>query len=293
MDVRQLKCFLAVARLRSFTRAAASLFMSQPGVSQQIASLEAHLGVRLFLRDTHSVRLTASGELFLETVSRMVQEYDEVVARMRQAEEGQGPAFTVGFFGATETTWLPERLHRLRTLHPGVAIRMKRFSLAGLAQALKEGEIQVGFTLSVGWKDDPAFRSRVLRSSPSVVVLRPDHPLAGRSSMTYADLRGQKIVIEQADQAPLAVETLERHCARHGFALQIAQWASDFETILLLVESGVGVAVLTRHMVESYPNYKLRCIDMEGEDAVIQDLMVWPRKSPHPFLGRFLEAMDG
>nr|WP_320133986.1 LysR family transcriptional regulator [uncultured Holophaga sp.] len=291
MDMKQLKCFLAVARHRSFTRAAASLFLSQPAVSQQVSGLEVQLGVRLFLRDTHQVCLTPSGERFLATVSRLVDDYEAVVEELRREERSRAGVFTLGFFGATETTWLPERLNRLRRRHPQVLVQMKRYSLAGLARALEEGEIQVGFTLSVGWREDPAFASRVLRSSPSVVVLRPDHPLAGRSRLSYADLRDQRIVIERAEEAPMAVERLERHCAREGFPLQVAQWASDFETILLLVEAGEGIAVLTRHMVEAYPNYKVRCIDMEGEDAVVRDLMVWPRKSPHPFLPRFLEAV--
>ena len=72
MDFNQLSYFIAIARYGNFTAAAKAFFVSQPCISHQIQSLEKELGVRLFIRNTRSVELTAAGEIFLEDAKKMV-----------------------------------------------------------------------------------------------------------------------------------------------------------------------------------------------------------------------------
>ncbi len=75
MNFSQIKCFLAAAEYRSFTRAADRLYLSQPVLSRQIASMEDELGIELFIREKKSIRLTHAGEVFAEGLTKLAREY--------------------------------------------------------------------------------------------------------------------------------------------------------------------------------------------------------------------------
>jgi DNA-binding transcriptional LysR family regulator len=84
LDVRQLRAFVTVAECGSFTRAAASLNLSQPALTVQIRKLEQALGVRLFDRNTRVVALTRNGAELLPTLGRILRDLDGVLAETRQ-----------------------------------------------------------------------------------------------------------------------------------------------------------------------------------------------------------------
>ena len=84
MDFNQLSYFIAIARYGNFTAAAKAFFVSQPCISHQIQSLEKELGVRLFIRNTRSVELTAAGEIFLEDAKKMVDLMERAKNRLLQ-----------------------------------------------------------------------------------------------------------------------------------------------------------------------------------------------------------------
>ena len=289
MDFKQLRCFLAVAEQQSFTKAAAAMFMTQPAISQQIAALERQLRVTLFLRNTHSVRLTRPGVLFKETISKMFVEYDAAISRMRAMEAGVVGDLTVGFIGASETHWLPDCINRFRADVPDIFIELKRYSVVGLARALEEEQIDVGFTLSVGLADHSALATHTMHVGNAVVVMRPDHPLASRRTLTFGDLKDERFVLEANLDHSSVLKHLEMNCARYGFTLKIAQWATDFETILAKVEAGVGISVLSAHLVGFHPNYRIHCVPMHGEGTEVSDVMVWKKRGQNPLVQKFVK----
>ncbi|MEH7414931.1 LysR family transcriptional regulator [Neobacillus drentensis] len=85
MEIRQLRYFISVAEHLNFTEAAKQLFVAQPAVSQQIASLEKAIGLKLFLRDKHSVQLTPAGRVFLNDAIEMLNKSEEAVIKAKKA----------------------------------------------------------------------------------------------------------------------------------------------------------------------------------------------------------------
>lgn len=288
IDVKQLKCFLAVAEHRSFTKAAAAMYMTQPAISHQIAALERQLGVSLFLRNTHGVRLTRSGAIFKETVCRMTVEYDAVINRMRAMEAGLSGDLTVGFIGASETTWLPDCVNRFRSDFPDISVDLKRYNIIDLTRALNDGQIDVGFTLSVGLTENSDLLTHTTRIGNAVVVMRPDHPMATRRVLMFGDLKDERFVLEANLESSPVLRNLEMNCSRHGFTLKIAQWATDLETILAKVEAGTGISILSAHLVDSHPNYKIHYVPMEGEGSEVADVMIWKKRSGNPLVRKFV-----
>nr|WP_320133820.1 LysR family transcriptional regulator [uncultured Holophaga sp.] len=291
MDIRQLNCFIAVAEHLSFTKAANALFLTQSAVSHQISSLERNLGTKVFRRDTHSVQLTQAGKLLFDTVSRMLKEYNGVVDRIRNIEAGVSGEITVGFFGAIEKTLLPKYLPSFWNENPEAMVHLKRYNLVELMQALAERELDIGFTISVAFGSNPAYHTHTLFEGRASVVMPVDHPLAERESLRFEDLRDVRMVAEGARNSRPALESLEATFAKRGFMPHIVQWANDVETVLMLVESGAGVAILSHHMVDFYPRYRVKCVDLTDEDAAVQDIVVWRKDTDNPLVPRFLTAL--
>lgn len=292
MDIRQLNCFIAVAEHLSFTKAANALFLTQSAVSHQISALERQLGAKLFRRDTHSVQLTQAGRLLFDTAARLVKEYNGVVDRIRNIGAGIAGEVTVGFFGAIEKTLLPRYLPRFWNENPEAMVHLRRYNLVELMQAMAERELDIGFTISVAFTPNPAYHTHTLFEGRASVVMPVDHPLASRTTLRFEDLRNVRMVAEGARSSKPALEGLEATFAKRGFSPHIVQWANDVETVLMLVESGAGVAVLSHHMVDFYPSYRVKCIDLEDEDAAVQDLVVWRKDNDNPLVPRFLAALE-
>ena len=101
MDSRQLRYFVAVARERNFTRAAAKLHIAQPPLSRQIQQLEDELGVALFDRSSRPLALTDAGRLLFEQAVQVLDRMGEMKAMIRRLLEAEKPRFAMGFVGST------------------------------------------------------------------------------------------------------------------------------------------------------------------------------------------------
>src|ERR1700729_1348782 len=114
MDLRQLRYFVAVAEELHFRRAAARLHISQPPLSQQIAALEAELGVRLLERTRRRVELTSAGDAFLRDARATLAELDAAVSTARAIGSGQAGVLRVSFVGSALLSIVPAAVQRFR-----------------------------------------------------------------------------------------------------------------------------------------------------------------------------------
>src|SRR5207237_10597895 len=117
-ELRQLQYFVAVAEERHFSRAAARLRIAQPGLSQQIKSLEVSLGVQLLVRDKRHVELTAPGALFLDHARIVLEGADRALRSARLASRGRKTVLKVGTFMERNRPHADEVLRRFRERHP-------------------------------------------------------------------------------------------------------------------------------------------------------------------------------
>ena len=101
IELRHLRSFVAVSQELHFSRAAAQLHIAPPALSQQILQLERILGVRLSERSHHMVRLTDAGQLFLRDALQILEQVDQSVLQMQQAQKGRIGHLDIGFIGPT------------------------------------------------------------------------------------------------------------------------------------------------------------------------------------------------
>ncbi|MFJ4964003.1 HTH-type transcriptional regulator BenM [Streptomyces sp. ADI96-02] len=189
IDIRLLRTFMVVAQELSFTRAGARLFLSQQAVSSQVRSLEASLGMQLFLRTTRNVGLTPSGQLLLERMQPVLQAMDEAINDAREAGVDKGAILLIGHTASVEHRLLPRAVGLLERTAPELRLRSEQHTEVGLRNAVAEGRVHLGVGLELGFRASRITSRAVARESWCAVV-GAQHPLAGRERLVVADLAG-------------------------------------------------------------------------------------------------------
>jgi DNA-binding transcriptional LysR family regulator len=188
VDLRKLRYFVAVARLLNFSRAAQQLHITQPVLSRQIRALERELGVRLFVRDSHGVTCTDAGRQLLDDAVPLLAAAE--AARRRVIRAQRDPRrLIVGYRAGIVVT---AAVRRFTAEHPDVTVDVHRLDWGDQAETLLDGRVDIAYVRQP--IDEVGLRVRPLYTEPRVAVLAADHRLAGKESITPADLVGEPIV---------------------------------------------------------------------------------------------------
>src|SRR3954451_12016316 len=193
MDPRRLLTFRAVAHERSFSRAARTLALSQPSVSNQIAALEREAGVRLLEREPGGLRLTREGAILLEHADAIGERLDLARTQLAAAADDYRARLRVGAFPTALAGLIPAAVDRVRLDHPEMKVTVDEGGREALAARVRAGELHlaVAFQDSARPRDEPAgLERRELMRERFMVALAPGHPLATSEEVALADLAG-------------------------------------------------------------------------------------------------------
>jgi DNA-binding transcriptional LysR family regulator len=241
-ELRQLRHFVAVAQHLHFVRAAATLHMSQPPLSRSIQDLEARLGATLLARSRRKVALTPEGARFLEEAQRVIAQLERAVLEVGSMAAGAGGRLRLGFVSLADFGVLPGLLKSYKAAHPGVALALREMLSPEQAAALSAGELDFGLLLPPVTGD---LEHLVVQRERFVVALPARHALArARGRVAMRQLAGEAFVMAPRDIAPGLHDLVALLAARAGFSPRVAQEAIQMQTVVSLVSSGLGVAVV-------------------------------------------------
>lgn len=250
MDLRQLRYFVTLADTLNFHRAAERLHMSQPPLTVAIRKLEEGLGVKLFERGSRGVRLTDAGVAALRPARAVLEQAELVRDAAKSGRQGEAGHLSIGFVGSAISDALPRIIPVFRTLYPKVDLRLEEMTSASISTALDERQIDVGL-VRLPMMQPSDLQLEVIERDVLVVALLADHPLAQQSSIHLADLKDEPLVLHGAISVLRAVVILA--CQDAGFTPHIAQDATQVQTILSLVQSGLGIALVPARMSRIAP----------------------------------------
>ncbi|AKL97228.1 transcriptional regulator AlsR family [Clostridium aceticum] len=290
MELRQLHYFIAVAEHLNFTEAAKHLFVAQSAVSQQIADLEKKIGVQLFLRNKRSVKLTSAGAVFLEEALRLISKSEEAIEKTRQADLGIIGGLKIGFLGYAERNFLPSLIRQFRRTHPKVDLYLDQFHHGMLIEALKTGELDVVFTLAFGLDNIGGIEKKSIFTEKISVVMHCDHPLANKSKLNICELSEERFITVNRRESPQGFNKTLLMCASSGFSPNIVAEPRLLNTVLLLVEAGIGIAILPKSL-QLHSSPSLRFLDVEGEEAQDELVIAWRKKNTNPSIPLFLKEL--
>ncbi len=290
MEIQLLREFVCLAEHLNFSTAAKELFIAQPVLSRHIADLEYSLGVQLFARNKQNVRLTPIGAAVLSEAKTMLAHYEAGIQKIRLAVAGFAGQLKIGFLGATAKNFFPALISRFRSTYPNVDLQLSQLNLGALANALKRGDFDIYFTLSFDLLNMSGLCWQTLYTDSLAVVLRHDHPAANAGKIALSALSPEKFIFLAPEESPGLYNQIMTLCAAGGFAPQVAKLAAFPENALLLVESGIGAAVLPRH-IEVYAGPELRFLEIAGHDTEFEVVVVWKQSHANPAVPVFLQEL--
>lgn len=242
-DLRQLRHFIAVAERLHFGRAAAALHISQPPLSRSIRDLEARVGATLLARTRRRVELTPEGARFLEEARRLLAQLERVVLEIGSMAAGDGGRLRLGFVSLADYGVLPGLLKAYKSARPGVDLALREMLSPDQAAALAAGELDFGLLLPPVPGAD--LEHIVVQRERFVAALPAHHRLArSRGRVAMRDLAGEAFVMAPRAIAPGLHDIVAGLAARAGFAPRVAQEAIQMQTVVSLVSSGLGIAIV-------------------------------------------------
>jgi DNA-binding transcriptional LysR family regulator len=239
VELRQLEYFVAVARHRHFGRAAESLYVTQPALSQQVRRLEAELGLALLRRTSRGVELTPAGEDLLGRAETILA----AVAGARGAmDEHAGVVRGAVRVAATtaDALHVPAVLAAFHREHPGVALALRHASTSEVLALLRGGAVDLA-VLSLGGELVEGLQITRLAAEPLRAIASPDEPFPS-AAVAIEDLRGRPFVLSEPGSALRA--TVMDACQRRGFSPVPLLEVGDPATVRFLVSAGLGISLV-------------------------------------------------
>ncbi len=241
MDLRQLRYFNALAETLNFHRAAERLHISQPPLTVAIRKLEDELGVTLFERDPRGVRLTTAGLAAIAPAREALAAAEKVREAARQGAAGSRGRLSVGFIGSAIGDLLPRIVPPFRKAYPEVELALEEMNSVEIVRAIAARRLDIGL-VRLPVMDSAPVEIDVVETDELVAALPVGDVLAHRKTLELGALADRSFII----YSPVSVlhATIRLACHRAGFTPRVAQEAVQVQTILSLVEAGLGVALI-------------------------------------------------
>src|SRR6185437_14918056 len=287
MDPRRVLTFRAVAHERSFSRAARSLALSQPSVSNQVAALEREVGVRLFERRPGGLHLTSEGEILLEHADAIADRFRLADAQLSDVAERRCTRLRLGALPSALAGFVPAAIARVRDQHPDTQVTFDEGTSEELASRLAAGELDLAIAYQdTTWPraEPPGIKRHHLLHEEFMVALAPDHPLAANDEVDLAELRDDDWT------AALTDGVIVRACRAAGFEPRLVSITHDQLAIRGLVIRGLAVTLVAELLVDPFKDLALRRI--AGMTVARDVYALLPPGRRHRLVAPTLEALD-
>jgi len=287
-ELRHLIYFREVARRLHFRRAAEALVIAQPALSRQILQLEAQLGVRLLLRSSRRVELTAAGRTLAERIEPLLRSLASVPAELKSVAGGEVGRVRVAFTGLAMATVLPDILREFHRRFPGIRLELNESPTSVQLAALRAGEIGCGFFHPDA--PTPELETRLLLRERNGVILPKDHPLAARPKLRLRDLAETPFVLFPRAFNPGFYDRILAAFASAGFAPRIAEEVWPRSIGAGLVRAGVGATFICPSEASLLPPAVV-FRPLEGPAPESRLVIGWrPEAAPEPALAALLSV---
>jgi DNA-binding transcriptional LysR family regulator len=251
MELRQLEYFVTVADEANFTRAAATLHVTQPGVSAQIRRLERELGLDLLDRTTRTVSLTEAGAAALPYARAALAAAAGVQLAVDQLTGLLRGHLNIGTLTSISSNSLdiPGLLAAFHNEHPGVQVSLTVASSDDLIAALHAGRLDLAF-IGLAAMPPPGIGIHILASEPLVAVVAHADVLATKTTITLSGLAERALI--SLPRGTGLRSCLEDACAAAGFHPHIAFEAGDPIVLAQLAAHGLGVAIVPQPVANAH-----------------------------------------
>jgi DNA-binding transcriptional LysR family regulator len=280
MADRRLQAFHAVAKHRSFTRAADALCMTQPAVTFQIRQLEEQFNTRLFDRANGRIALTEAGAIALDYAERILALSDELNTRMKEASGQEAGPLLIGASTTIAEFLLPKIVGEFKGRHPGVVPQLAVANSEAVQARVADRSLDVGFIEGDSYL--PTLVTDVCCEDELCVVCVPSHPLARTRPVPLAALAEHAYIGRESGSGTR--EVIDHYLRKAGVALDLVMEAGSPEALKGLVATGLGFAIMSRATAEKEVRLG-ELVRVPLAPRLIRQLaVVYPKERFHPRL---------
>ncbi len=251
-NIQKYQAFLQTVEYGSFTKAAEALGYTQSSVSKMIADLEQEWHVNLLERSRAGVQLTADGMALLPYAEALIEDYRKLqdeVAALNGLREG---VIRIGTFSSVATHWIPRIIQPFQRDYPGIQYELLLGDYNEIENWLATGRIECGFLRLPTRKE---FETFFLEKDELVAVLPKNHPLTKKEKLCPEEINAQPFLLLEHGGKTEVSEFLDKN--RLEPDIRFTTW--DDYSILSMVESGLGLGILTRLILRRIPyNVEIR-----------------------------------
>ncbi|KOS69071.1 LysR family transcriptional regulator [Lysinibacillus contaminans] len=260
MELRDLKSFIEVANHKSFTNAADHSYLTQSSLSKAIKKLENELGVELFDRSTRHLFLTDAGEVVYQQSQKafaVLTEMNLLLDDLRNVTTGE---IKIGIPPLIGTLFFPKIANDFYKYYPNVSLKLVEQGAKLIGRLVEDAQIDVGIVVL------PANEEK-LNISPFiqddfVLFLHKDHKLAQRTSVTLNELKNEKFILFTKDFT--LHDYIIQTCERSGFTPSISYQSSQWDLIIELVSSKLGITLLPKSIYKKQNNKNIKIVEIDN-----------------------------
>ncbi|MDG1473124.1 MAG: LysR family transcriptional regulator [Ascidiaceihabitans sp.] len=289
IDLRHLRCFVAVAEELHFRRAAERLGIAQPALSRTIFNLEKELGVTLLERTNRIVDITTTGKTFLEGCYRVLNRMERTIENTKRVHEGKIGSLRIGYTENAISGCVPEILKSFQDLQPDIDLQLHHSVTAVQLKNLEDKELDIGFV--TGAINRKNFETRLVQSETFVCVVYKGHALARRKNVRLSELADEDIIHGTSTEWEYFFSYLIPLCRKSGFEPKIVQEGLNTAAILGLVSCGMGITILT-DCVRNLVGANLVVIPLEQTSERLETVAIWKTDTTDGAKERFLKFLE-
>jgi DNA-binding transcriptional LysR family regulator len=284
----QLTAFVEVARTRSVSRAADSLFVTQPALTARLQRLEADLGARLFVRTPRGMRLTEAGDAFLPYAVRALETLADGKRLVNAFERGGAGTLAIGAAPAVSTYVLPRVLKTFAVGHPRVSVSVRTGHSEEVLELVLREQVAVGLVRALR---HPEIESIPLYEDRLLLVTEPRHRLAAGGRIALEEIgREQLILFDRTSSYHDVTSALFR---RAGVVPLGVMELDNIDAAKKMVQEGFGVALLPHTAVaEELRAGTLREVEVADADPPRREIVAIRRRDGGPPAGTVAAFLD-
>lgn len=277
MTINQIEAFCILAETLNYTKAAMLHYTTQPTLSKIIVNLEQEIGVQLFYRSKRGVRLTAAGETFYTEIKAMMEQYKQALTKTRFVDAEIRGEVVIGFLGSAVTRVMPKFVNRFRAENPNINLKMVDYTYSPLVQALDEKQVDIAILLDSELdviRGIDQIYTKLVYADDMCLVVSKDHRFAETDSIDLDLIVKEPFIMIDPEISVRNVGLLSVVCREGDFTPNVVCRANTLNTLLMMVECNLGVAILARHMTH-FATENIRFIPIKGFEGFLKIVCAW------------------
>ncbi|MFS0784588.1 LysR family transcriptional regulator [Bacillus sp. 1P06AnD] len=276
MELRDITSFMEVASHKSFTKAAAHSYVTQPSLSKAVKKLEEELQVTLFDRSTRHLQLTDAGRIVFRQGQKAAQALAELNVLLDDLRDIAAGEIKIGIPPLIGTLFFPEIAHRFHAKYPKVTLELVERGAKVIGQYVEHGEIDLGIVVLPANED--VFNTYPFIQDEFVLYIHENHHLAQQEIVPLKQLKDERFILFSED---FTLHDYVIHaCEKSGFIPEISYRSSQWDLIIELVASNLGITLLPRSIYQKQNNENVKIISI-GEPALPWTLGIITKKGAY------------